>query len=61
MTLQLGKGFKLFIWLLRLVIKASNPNNQEQFKYVHLQLGVMVQAATPKYYVDLVLLAKEYC
>ncbi len=45
-TPQLIKGYKLFIWLLRLVIKASNPNNQEHFKYVHMQFAIMLEGLT---------------
>jgi len=29
------KGYKLLIWLIRLLIMASNPNIADQFKFVY--------------------------
>lgn len=37
------KGYKLFIWLIRLLISASNPNSVDHFKFVVTQVKIALE------------------
>lgn len=62
---NVDKGYKLLIWLIRLLIMASNPNAADQFKFVYGQVDIVLSSKLLKekgmgQIGDLQNLAREY-